>query len=593
MKYLSLFAGIGGLDLAMDRLGGECVLQVEIDGFCQSVLAARWPDVPKAADVRDVGAMDDLDFIVGGFPCQPVSVAGRKLGLDDPRWLWPQFARIIREARPRAVFIENVPGLHHRGLEDVLHDLSALGYGGAWDFVSAWDAGAPHLRKRLWVLALRGRSGFEGRTRTGQPPPRPTSSTISSGQNVLWLEPGVEPIILDEDLWPSPKASAAHYGRPRPNDRGDLQARVLWPSPNAVGRPNEGNVRLLRARVLSGEMTEEEAACTGGPGTSPNRRGGLDLRTHVSRWPTPSGRDYKDVGDSILAGTVPVNGLLGRAVGPSLEGGGLNPDWVEWLMGFPVGWTVPSLTRADLRAHGWATEPSLPRVARGVSQRRQRLTALGNAVVPDAAVWALHHLAARLNLDTADPQWFTSAVGVSRHDGKGRHKMAEKTRIDLAQHAIAGIVGKEASVKGGGSGWTAGVNSGIGEIVRKSTTKVGALEAVLAELQKATGLTAPGPNLCKCGCGGTTKRNFVPGHDARFHLAEAARKAGFANVDEYRAHLKVERDQRAAARRRAKRAAVKVGAAKVEAAAKAGTLSPKPAKPRKAPAGATARALGL
>ncbi|KKN11577.1 hypothetical protein LCGC14_1025270 [marine sediment metagenome] len=114
MKFGSLFSGIGGMDKGLEDAGMECAWQVEIDDYCQKVLTKHWPDVPKFKDVRDVGRknLKPVDLICGGFPCQDVSVAGRRAGLGGERSsLWWEFARIIEELRPRWVVIENVPGL--------------------------------------------------------------------------------------------------------------------------------------------------------------------------------------------------------------------------------------------------------------------------------------------------------------------------------------------------------------------------------------------------------------------------------------------------------------------------------------------------
>jgi DNA (cytosine-5)-methyltransferase 1 len=114
---------------------------VEIDDYCRRVLAKHWPDVPKFGDIRTVtgGELEWVDLICGGFPCQPVSIAGLRLGRDDERWMWPEYARIVRLVRPRLVLVENVPGLLGRGMGDVLGDLAALGYG-LWPTPQAHDA---------------------------------------------------------------------------------------------------------------------------------------------------------------------------------------------------------------------------------------------------------------------------------------------------------------------------------------------------------------------------------------------------------------------------------------------------------------------
>jgi len=164
MRFVSLFPGIGGLDLGLERAGHECVLQVEIDEFCQKVLAKHWPDVPRIADVHDVLSTNvpATDMLVGGFPCQPVSVAGKQLGTEDERWLWPEFERIISVVRPRYVLLENVPGLFVRGFSDVLNGLAALGYDAEWSTVSACSVGAPHKRERVFIIANDGGKRVQG-----------------------------------------------------------------------------------------------------------------------------------------------------------------------------------------------------------------------------------------------------------------------------------------------------------------------------------------------------------------------------------------------------------------------------------------------
>jgi len=156
----SLFSGIGGLDLGLERAGMSVKWQVEIDDYCNRVLAKHWPDVARFRDVRDVGAhnLEAVDLICGGFPCQDVSLAGQRAGLDGKRsTLWSEFARIIGELRPRWVLAENVPGLlssdDGRFFGNVLRDLAACGYDAKWDCIPAAAVGAPHLRYRVFIIA--------------------------------------------------------------------------------------------------------------------------------------------------------------------------------------------------------------------------------------------------------------------------------------------------------------------------------------------------------------------------------------------------------------------------------------------------------
>lgn len=155
MTVGSLFSGIGGLDLGLERAGMEVKWQVEIDPFCQKVLAKHWPGVTRYGDIKTLTGeeLEPVDLICGGFPCQPVSVAGKRLAQADERWLWPEFQRVLGVVRPRYVVIENVPGLYDRGLSDVLGGLAALGFDAEWTHLSAASFGAPHLRERIFIVA--------------------------------------------------------------------------------------------------------------------------------------------------------------------------------------------------------------------------------------------------------------------------------------------------------------------------------------------------------------------------------------------------------------------------------------------------------
>ena len=161
LRVLDLFSGIGGFSLGLERTGGfETVAFCEIDPFCRRVLAKHWPEVPCYDDVRELTAARlaadgiAVDVICGGFPCQDVSFAGKRAGLEGARsGLWGEYRRIIGEARPRFVIVENVPGLLSLGMGTVLGDLSALRYDAVWDCIPAGAVGAPHRRDRVWLIA--------------------------------------------------------------------------------------------------------------------------------------------------------------------------------------------------------------------------------------------------------------------------------------------------------------------------------------------------------------------------------------------------------------------------------------------------------
>lgn len=152
---LSLCSGIGGLDLGLERAGvGHVACLVERDEWCRGVLGAHWPEAEMHDDVTTFsGAGRSVDLVVGGFPCQPFSLAGKRLAQRDERHLWPHFARIIDEVRPRACVFENVLGLRTAGLRDVLADLAARGFDVEWACLRASDYGAPHLRPRIFIVA--------------------------------------------------------------------------------------------------------------------------------------------------------------------------------------------------------------------------------------------------------------------------------------------------------------------------------------------------------------------------------------------------------------------------------------------------------
>lgn len=158
LTFGSLFSGIGGMDLGLERAGLQCRWQVEINEYACRVLAKHWPSVRRHGDVRtfppDDGLSWGVDLIAGGFPCQDISLAGKGKGLDGVQSsLWFEFIRIIRVIRPRFVLVENSPGLFVRGFGRVLGGLAQCGYDAEWSIVSACSMGATHMRKRLFILA--------------------------------------------------------------------------------------------------------------------------------------------------------------------------------------------------------------------------------------------------------------------------------------------------------------------------------------------------------------------------------------------------------------------------------------------------------
>ena len=155
LTYGSLFSGIGGIDLGLDRAGFTPLWQSEIDPYASRVLAKHWPHVPNLGAITtiDWSTVERPDLICGGYPCQPFSLNGHRRGGDDPRHLWPLMFDAIRALRPRFVLLENVAAHLRLGFDGVLTDLASIGFDAEWSVVSACSVGAPHLRRRLFCLA--------------------------------------------------------------------------------------------------------------------------------------------------------------------------------------------------------------------------------------------------------------------------------------------------------------------------------------------------------------------------------------------------------------------------------------------------------
>jgi len=297
----SLFSGIGGFDLGFERAGMRVSWQVELDSFCRAVLARRFPDAARFEDVRGVGAreLDPVDLVCGGFPCQDLSSAGRGAGIDGARsGLWSEFARIVRELRPRYVVVENVPALltgkgkrWDRGpIGRVLGDLAEARYDAEWACLSAREFGAPHLRKRVWIVAY--------------------------------------------PAWNAEAGAATESRAERQRARAGGQRSRAEELANPEGESERPGLR----------PEEPEAERRGRPGDG-GRAGGTakDARRPV---------DNPDCG-----GHQPPK----AEVRPGRDGA------------LGAGW--------------WATEPAVGRVADGVPDRVDRLSALGNALVPQIAEW--------------------------------------------------------------------------------------------------------------------------------------------------------------------------------------------------------------
>lgn len=210
MKFGSLFSGIGGIDLGLERAGMKCEWQVEIDEYCQKVLQKHWPHVTRYGDVRECGKhnLTKVDLIAGGFPCQDVSNAGKKAGIEGERsGLWKEFYRVIYELRPHYVLVENVSALLNRGMGRILGDLASIGYDAEWEVLPACAFGAPHRRDRVFIVAyLAGVGSYTWRA-------EPTGQQRTPNAN------GLDTAILQNPWSSEPSVSRVVHGVPYRLDR--------------------------------------------------------------------------------------------------------------------------------------------------------------------------------------------------------------------------------------------------------------------------------------------------------------------------------------------------------------------------------------
>lgn len=340
-SHISLFSGVGMTDLAVERAGFKTIATAEVDPFCRRVLQARNPGAIHFHDVREVKMTASAShrigvdpaarkargplLISGGFPCQDVSSAGTGAGLAGARsGLWGEFARVIREFQPEYVFIENSPMLRTRGLATILADLWSMGYDAQWDCIPAAAVGAPHLRDRIFVLAQQS---------TGR-------SLPVNGHYIGTADRSLRGIV----------GNAVRLTR-----CGYMQAGDVYTS-RAATPVNEAKLGLLAKpgnRATRLYPTPTKADGSGGPGTTPKREGGKNLRTVIA----------EEHGN-----------------------GRLNPTFVEWMMGLPFGWTDPECSNDSLLSHpGWGRNYVAATSDLRVPNRSKRIRALGNGMVPQAA----------------------------------------------------------------------------------------------------------------------------------------------------------------------------------------------------------------
>jgi len=156
IRHASLFTGIGGFDLAAEWMRWKNIFQVEIDDYCQKVLELRFPNVKKYRNIYEFSGIEyygKVDLISGGFPCQPFSVAGKRKGKADDRYLWPEMLRVLSEIKPTWIVGENVPGIVKMELDNMLDDLERVDYETQTFVIPAASVDARHRRERIWIIA--------------------------------------------------------------------------------------------------------------------------------------------------------------------------------------------------------------------------------------------------------------------------------------------------------------------------------------------------------------------------------------------------------------------------------------------------------
>ncbi len=325
MTFGSLFAGIGGFDLGLERAGMECRWQVEIDDYASRVLEKHWPHVQRWGDVRTFppGPAEEwrVDLVCAGVPCQPVSHAGKQKGVDDERWMWGEALRVVADIEPTFFVAENPIGiLNHdggRAFRGVLGALSSVGYVCEWDVIAASDLGAPHRRERVWLVAYA--NSFSRTERQSR--------------------------RADRGLHSQSERS------PRGKDEGQA-----WSVAGDCGSHSRGGSALDQVSLLRGLLLHDS------------------LRSR-SRLPMPSDRGVgaESVQASDHVADSDGEGLERTVLEHASEGlprpcSGARRDEEEKVSEAAAGW--------------WEAEPQLGRVAHGIPNRVDRLRCLGNAVVP-------------------------------------------------------------------------------------------------------------------------------------------------------------------------------------------------------------------
>jgi len=326
----SLFSGIGGIDLDLERAGHRVLWHSEIDKYASRVLKKHWPDIPNLGDVKLIkwSEVPNVDIIAGGYPCQPFSTAGKRKGKEDPRHLWPYVLDAIRTIRPRYALMENVRGHLTLGFGDVLADLASCGYSAEWQIISAASVGAPHRRDRLFFVAY---PDSERSHRT-------EVNSTKGRQSAL-----VDSARCGEEMADS---DDARNRAPERNMERERSTRFVFGDDSLNGISGRSSTM---ADSTGGRLEEREPESET---TEDPRLGSYEVGTKANA----NGEQLWQFGSSCDAASESRQRHDQRSRQAT-------DDFGEW----------------------WKTEPGMGRVANGVSARVDKLRGLGNAVVPQVA----------------------------------------------------------------------------------------------------------------------------------------------------------------------------------------------------------------
>jgi site-specific DNA-cytosine methylase len=375
----SLFSGIGGLDLGLERAGMRVVWQCEIDKYARRVLAEHWPGIPCYPDVRELGVTiipERVDVLCGGFPCQDISTAGRRAGIHGERsGLFFEIVRLARVLRPRYIILENVAALTIRGLDTVLGELALCGYDAEWDCISAASIGALHRRDRMFIVAYRdSNSSYPFISKQGQIEGQ-SANARGSGEGGDMAYPMLDP----EGVRPGavPEAQGEVWGREEgrlPPGCGQVLAYPEGAECELAGEAWPGRAGASRGS----DVPDTEFSGTGHIPRAFGGQGWQSTRALESEALRQGNGATLPEGIASSCLPVPIPQRLGGRGGP------VRRDWVEGDAGPFERARRDNRIRAfgDASREWWAVEPDVGRVAHGVPSRVDRLKCLGNAVVP-------------------------------------------------------------------------------------------------------------------------------------------------------------------------------------------------------------------